>query len=75
MSAESVPRIDRNRAALVRELRQTTSWPEKSIYRWLSSGSGPCNAERKVQWDAAVAAARTKLGLDGSAPSEVAHAG
>jgi hypothetical protein len=53
-------RIDRNRAALVRELR-TTGYPEKSIYRWINADSGPRDPHGRKAWESAVAVAKAKI--------------
>ena len=72
-----MPRIPNNPThnALVRELRKTTDYSDKSLRTWIANGTGPQDPYGRPVWDAAVAAARTKLGLDGSASSEVTHAG
>lgn len=60
-------------AALARELRRTTGYPDSSIYRWLSSGEGPKDPTQRQGWFQAVVLACQKLGLDLPRPDEVPH--
>ena len=62
MSQYSDPSSDK--APLVRLLR-ATGYPERSIYRWLSTGRGPRDQHGAKAWAKALAAAKTKLAKAG----------